>query len=139
MKLIVSFVTILFGLNVSAQKVAIPRKSTPQTVKIIPKTQAKEAFHLNKKDDELNSNSKITSQIKILASEIYVLKYNLKYNKIEESQISNTKIDLKEKQKIFCSLVEQIGFENTDLEIREVYVESIKYVNPDKLEKILSN
>ena len=68
-----------------------------------------------------------------------MLKYNLKYNKIEESQISNAKIDLKEKQKIFCSLVEQIGFENTDLEIREVYVESIKYVNPDKLEKILSN
>ena len=139
MKLIVSFATILFGLNVSAQKVVAPRNSTPQTVKIIPKTPAKEAFDLNRKEDELNSNSKITSQIKIIASEMYVLKYSLKYNKIEESQISNAKIDLKEKQKIFCSLVEQIGFENTDLEIREVYVESIKYVNPDKLEKILSN
>ena len=53
MKLIVSFATILFGLNVSAQKVVAPRNSTPQTVKIIPKTQAKEAFHLNKKEDEL--------------------------------------------------------------------------------------
>jgi hypothetical protein len=139
MKLIVNFAIILFGLNVSAQRLATPIKSNPEKVKIAPKPQSNKVFHLNKKDSELNSSSKITNQIKVLASEIYEVKHNLKYNKIEASQISNTKLDLKEKQKIFCSLVEQIGFENADVEIREVYVESLKYVKPDEVEKILSN
>lgn len=139
MKLVVSCVILLCGLSISAQKLATPEKGTSEKVKMNPKDQSQEALHLNKEKYELNNSSKITRQIKSLASEIYELKNNLKYNKIEPSQISNIKLDLKEKQKIFCTLVDKIGFKNADVEIREVYVESLKSINPDKLEKILSN